>query len=217
VSKACSSGLQQSPVDLPSSPRLGDGATLAFDYHARPTSVSNTGHGVQVSFAEDTAPVATVDGVRLQLLQFHFHTPSEHAVAGTRRDAEVHLVHRDAAGALHVFATLLTAEAGAPPNPVLQQALELAPAAVGAVVPGGLINPVALLPPRGARSHYSYTGSLTTPPCSEAVSWCVFDRPLRVAPAQVLAFMRLVGEQRALALNARPLQALNGRAVRHSL
>jgi carbonic anhydrase len=47
--------------------------------------VINTGHGVQVNFAADSALRTRVGGRTLQLLQFHFHTPSEHALDGDRR------------------------------------------------------------------------------------------------------------------------------------
>ncbi len=39
------------------------------------------------------------DGREWQLLQWHFHAPSEHARGGARQAMEAHLVHRDAEGA----------------------------------------------------------------------------------------------------------------------
>jgi carbonic anhydrase len=56
---------------------------------------------------------------------------------------------------------------------------------------------------------YRYDGSLTTPPCAEGVAWHVMQDIRQASPAQIAAFVNLTHE------NARPLQHLNGREVRH--
>ena len=127
------------------------------------------------------------------------------------------VVHSTEAGQLIVVATLLRATAKAKDNKALDFALRSVPAAEGNVVAGvGLVQPDHLLPPPPRRSaYYAYEGSLTTPPCSESVSWIVMDAPAAVSAAQVLDFQRILGERRTLELNARPLQPANGRIVRH--
>lgn len=52
-------------------------------------------HCLQVNF-EPGNSVAWGDA-QLELLQFHFHTPSEHAWDGQRSAMEAHLVHRNTA------------------------------------------------------------------------------------------------------------------------
>jgi carbonic anhydrase len=41
----------------------------------------------------DAGPEVRLNGIPYDLIQFHFHTPSEHTVNGRRTDMEVHLVH----------------------------------------------------------------------------------------------------------------------------
>jgi carbonic anhydrase len=65
-----------------------------------------------------------------------------------------------------------------------------------------------LLPAR--QSYWAFTGSLTTPPCSEDVRWQVLKTPVEVSPAQLAAFRQLYP------MNARPVQPLNGRTVQAS-
>jgi carbonic anhydrase len=67
------------------------------------------------------------------------------------------------------------------------------------------VDAAALLP--ADRGYYSFKGSLTTPPCSEEVSWYVLKTPVKVEAAQVAAFGKLYP------MNARPTQPLNGRSI----
>jgi carbonic anhydrase len=57
-------------------------------------------------------------------------------------------------------------------------------------------------------SYFTYSGSLTTPPCSENVTWIVLAKPANVSQAQFQSFRRILGN------DFRPLQNLNGRVLR---
>ena len=170
VSKTCAAGSSQSPVDL----RAGDVVAqetrpLAFSYAPSKVTVSNPHGGAQVGFAQGQAPTVVLGERKLELLQFHFHTPSEHALEGSRLAMEAHLVHRDAeTGKLAVLGVLMRADVAASPNACLAAALRYGPQNDADVVDAPvLVNPAALLP--SARTFLEYRGSLTTPPCSEEV------------------------------------------------
>ena len=169
VSKTCAAGSAQSPVDL----RVGDVAAqetraLTFAYAPRAVTVSNPHGGAQVNFAPAQAPTVLLGERKLELVQFHFHTPSEHALDGNRLAMEAHLVHRDAeTGKLAVLGVLMRADAGALPNTALAAALRYGPRGDTVVDAPVQVNPAALLP--AARTFLEYRGSLTTPPCSEEV------------------------------------------------
>lgn len=146
----------------------------------------------------------TLDSRNHELAQIHHHTPSEHTVDGEHADAELHLVHKDATGRLAVLGVLVKEGAA---NPQLQQALDAMPDQHGATAsPGTTFDPAALLP--ADRTTYRYSGSLTTPPCTEGVAWTVFTTPITASAAQIEALENLSGE------NNRPVQDRGDRTLR---
>jgi carbonic anhydrase len=70
---------------------------------------------------------------------------------------------------------------------------------------GVMIDPAQLLPAR--RGYFTYEGSLTTPPCTQGVTWFVMKSPVSVSAEQVSMFGGLYPA------NARPTQPVNGRPV----
>lgn len=199
----CSSGSQQSPIDLATTVDA-DLEELAFDYQPVPLSIVNNGHTIQVNYAPGSSLV--LDGQTYDLLQFHFHDPSEHAVDGSPYPMEAHLVHQNAeTGELAVVGILL--EIG-DENSVLQPIWDNMPEEAGPPVEiaNTEIN-VAELLPADTNSYYRYFGSLTTPPCSETVNWLVLKEPVTVSFQQVEHFAATVGE------NARPVQTVGRRFV----
>nr|WP_198151888.1 carbonic anhydrase family protein [Kibdelosporangium sp. MJ126-NF4]CEL20733.1 Carbonic anhydrase [Kibdelosporangium sp. MJ126-NF4]CTQ89646.1 Carbonic anhydrase (EC 4.2.1.1) [Kibdelosporangium sp. MJ126-NF4] len=143
----------------------------------------------------------TLSGVRYDLLQFHFHTPSEHRFEGRTTPLEMHLVHRNAAGQYLVIGVPLTAGPASTVDRVLSR---LAPEC-GAKVPVGDIDLNTLLPHE--RTSARYNGSLTTYPYSEGVKWFLM-RDKTVSQATISRFQHLFTSG-----NARATQPLNGRTV----
>ena len=187
---------------------------IKFDYgdgDRNSTCVINTGHGtMQVNF-EEGKYTTTVDGRTLNLVQFHFHTPSEHAIDGQHSAMEVHLVHQDVdTGQLNVFGSLM--DGSGQPNAALQACLEEAPHAKDIVAPI-TVDPNTLLPPLSKRTYFNYSGSLTTPPCSEDVNWYVFEHNIQCSPRQVIAFQNYLQNGNSLSMNARPIQPLKNRTI----
>jgi carbonic anhydrase len=203
ASKVCSAGSQQSPIDIGATIRASL-PRLDIAWARRADTIINNGHTIQVNVA-DGSPL-TVARETYKLLQFHFHRPSEHLIGGKRFAMEVHFVHRTASGALGVIGVMMKTGR---PNSVFNKIVTTMPTAAGpAVKADARINPNGLLPAR--RSYFSYAGSLTTPPCSEVVSWMLLTDAIEVADADVAAFARLY------AMNARPVQKPNRRYVLRS-
>ena len=203
---SCKIGHAQSPIDIRTNAVKGEALpAIEFAYKPGPAKIVDNGHTIQVTPAPGDA--ITVDGHRYELVQFHFHKPSEESIDGKRRDMVVHLVHKDDAGKLAVVAVLLKA---GDTNPVIAALWNNLPAHKEGEVElkGVAIDPVDLLP--RDRGYYTFDGSLTTPPCSEGVSWYVLKNPSQVSSGEIARFAR------AYPMNARPLQPLNGRVVRAS-
>jgi carbonic anhydrase len=197
----CGAGTMQSPVDIAGG-FSATGEPIVFDYRLTPLSIVHNGHSVQVNYQPGSG--ITVAGERYELLQFHFHTPSEHAVEGQQAAMEMHLVHKNAAGALAVVGVMM--EAGSE-NPALREIWDRLPIEESAAKTHErvLINARDLLP--ADTGYYRYMGSLTTPPCSEGVNWYVLTHPIQAGIEQVSKFAKAAGP------NNRPLQPKNHRLV----
>ena len=194
-------GSNQSPVDL-SGLVEAKLAPLAIHYQAGGKTVVNNGHTVQVGYAPGST--LQLDGTTFELKQFHFHAPSENLIEGKSYPLEGHLVHVSDKGEIAVVAVMF--EAGKA-NPALAAAWSALPAKVGEIQ--SLKAPLAaeqLLPEN--RDYYRFSGSLTTPPCSEGVRWLVMKQPVEVSQAQIDAFKAVMHHP-----NNRPVQPLNGRVV----
>jgi carbonic anhydrase len=141
------------------------------------------------------------------LKQFHFHHPSEEEIDGKRHDMVAHLVHADQDGNLAVVAVLL--EKGQA-SPLLDELWKSVPPQKEkeVAVDNVQINAADLLP--SDHGYYTFTGSLTTPPCSENVTWFVLKSPNTLSEAELSQFAKLYPH------NARPVQPLNDRSVQES-
>jgi carbonic anhydrase len=199
----CSVGLRQSPIDI----RDGIKVQLdpvQIDYRPSTFRVIDNGHTVQVNLAPGN--VIEVIGRRYELLQFHFHRPSEERINGRQFDMVAHLVHKDAEGRLAVIAVLLDRGSA---HPVVQTVWNNLPLEKGEEIPAkALIDLNVLLPTE--RSYFTYMGSLTTPPCSEGVLWMVMKDPVTISAEQIGVFSRLYP------MNARPIQSASGRLIKES-
>lgn len=195
----CAIGQEQSPVNLTRAIRAEAEAVQLFWNAAADWTVSNNGHTIQVS--TKNGGLMTVDGTDFELAQFHFHTPSEHAIDGRRSPMEVHFVHKSASGALAVVGVMIE---GGGTNGLFEAIMAAAPALEGEAGVG-VRDPGGLLPSQAG--FYRYQGSLTTPPCSETVLWTVMKEPVQVSERQIQAFRQI------FAMNARPLQDVHRRFV----
>ncbi|MDX1555561.1 MAG: carbonic anhydrase family protein [Xanthomonadales bacterium] len=198
---ACAEGKSQSPINVASAVDQ-DLPALSTAYEPGAKNFTNNGHAVQVNY--DAGSTLTIgDSGPYELKQFHFHSPSEHQRDGKNLHAEMHLVHADADGNLAVIGVLIDEGHH---NAKIAELWNDIPGFRGTTNDVPRINVADLLPEDDA--HFAYSGSLTTPPCSEGVSWIIMEQPLTMSIDQVMALKNAIGFE-----NNRPVQALNGRTV----
>lgn len=196
----CKLGQNQSPINIDNVQQPRNSANIEFNYQPTPLSVVNTGHTIQVNYQPGSS--IKIRGDKYELLQFHFHTPSEHTIKGKASALELHLVHRNKKGELAVIGVML--EQGKA-NPVIEQIWQEISQAASNKKSKITINAANLLPIQ--KEFFSYTGSLTTPPCSENVKWNLFIEPIELSKEQIITF------QKFYQVNARPVQPINTRIV----
>lgn len=196
----CERGKNQSPIDLVADIDA-DLPELDFSYTQPGDLIEiNTGHAIQ----EKVKPgnFLQIKGLRYELKQFHFHSPSEHSINGTLHPMEVHLVHQDEDGRYAVVG--LVFEEGEH-NELLDQ-LPSFRRKRGEDPSGDAIDYNLLIADRD--DYFYYNGSLTTPPCTEGVTWIVMKTPIVASAEQIQHYYDLLGFA-----NNRPLQQKNSRFV----
>ena len=206
----CSEGRAQSPVDLVATESLVEGGlvreigepVIDFTERAHVLDLIDNGHTIQVT--SDASLSMWLDGERFELVQFHFHAPSEHTLAGRRFPLESHFVMSNRTGDLAVLGVFYD-EGGHDPafDPILA-ALPDAPGHERHLE--GLDLEIEALKPL-PRQYFRYEGSLTTPPCSEGVRWIVVAEPESMSATQINVLAS------HLRRNNRPLQPRNGREL----
>jgi len=198
---ACDTGRNQSPINIDATidatlkPLKGIQKYTAKD-------IVNNGHTVQASFKEGNMLI--VDDMNFKMKQVHFHAPSENTIQGKPFPLEAHFVHADAKGNLTVIGVMFKegkANAGLEklwaqmPNEVSEPILLKTKVSANEMIPEN-------------RDYYRFSGSLTTPPCSEGVRWIIMKTPMTASKEQIEAFKKAVHHH-----NNRPVQPLNGRVV----
>jgi carbonic anhydrase len=197
----CKLGKHQSPIDIHGAKTV-DLPAIKFNYQPTPLAVIDNGHTIQVNYA----PGSWIDvgGTRYDLVQFHFHKPSEEKIDGKSHAMVAHLVHKNADGKLAVVAVLLD---GGGASATIDTIWKNLPKEKDKqiIVAQTTIDASALLPKD--HGYYTFQGSLTTPPCSEDVTWLVLKTPMRISDDEVARFASIYP------MNARPTQPLNHRLI----
>jgi carbonic anhydrase len=195
----CAKGKAQAPLNI-KGPFEKALFNVAPDYKPGQLKIVNNGHTIQVNVPPGSK--LRIDSKPFELLQFHFHRPSEEHIDGKPSAMVIHFVHKNDAGRLAVLGVLLKE---GNENPGIKALWAHAPAKEGPEIEpeGVMFNPANLLPRE--YEFYSYEGSLTTPPCTEGVRFFILKSHVNVSREQVEAF--------PFKKNARPIQPQNGRAI----
>ncbi len=195
-------GQKQSPIDIQTGLIITTDSLQApvFKYGATPVYIINNGHTVQ--FNVEGEHNVNLNGKEYKLLQFHFHAPSEHTINGQHFPLEVHFVHKHSDNDLAVIGIMFKE---GKENALLASYLDEFPTEKGEFKSNDQIDLSSLLPEN--KSYYHYPGSLTTPPCSEVVSWYVLATPIEASKEQLEKLARILDN------NFRPVMPLNGRII----
>jgi len=204
-------GLLQSPVNILSLETEHGKHTIEYRGGDEAERVLNLGTTVQVGFGRGIT--TEFDGKSYELLQLHFHTPSEHLIDGITYPMEMHLVHSrpgpTSDGPPAYLSISILVRMGKP-NRFLDEFLDAIPNEAGQAANLHDVFLHDMFPPNFdfERIHYyHYRGSLTTPPFTESVDWLVAKEVLQAAPAQIQRINLLEGN------NARHVQALYSREI----
>jgi carbonic anhydrase len=205
INSACAttSTSRQSPIDI--NKVAVDRSLTSLDAELEGTTFTLTNPGYTIKATPATSGTLVLNGTTYTLLQFHFHTLSEHTVKGQHSVMELHAVFQDQNSNLAVIGVMYRIGKA---NPFLAKILSAGlpekttsdPVTVGDL---NLANAFTSL-----SSYYTYPGSLTTPPCSETVTWLVLKQQAELSASQYEEFRKVLGN------DFRPLQAPNGRVVR---
>ena len=210
IFSVCDKGRNQSPIDIAKTssaklPKLRadfSPAKLQIVHHEHIADEINNGHTIQINYTE--GDTLTIGDTNYELIQFHFHAPSEHTIHGKHYPMEVHFVHKSPSGALAVVGVFI--EQGAH-NKAFDPIWENLPKQKGVEshFEHVSVDVDSLLP--HSHKSYRYDGSLTTPPCSEVVNWIVMQSPIQLSKEQIKTFTSIITG------NNRPVQPLNHRVT----
>lgn len=206
----CASSMLQSPINLahanpvegPPLARLGNRGLIGQEQRARVLDLIDNGHTIQI--IADFPMAFDLDEKHYELLQVHFHAPSEHTIDGEHAQLEIHMVNKAVGGHLAVVAALINE---GDYNPVWEPII--------AALPNSLDEPRHLenvdldvsAVPKATGPYYRYSGSLTTPPCSEGVEWIVLAETRSMSAEQMAAMTARLHD------NNRPVQPLGERRL----
>ncbi|XP_008241448.1 PREDICTED: alpha carbonic anhydrase 7-like [Prunus mume] len=224
--KTCKDGKSQSPIDLRDGIATKVNSSLEHfkvSYKPAKAMIENEGPVIAIAWEGDAGSIS-INGTDYILRQCHWHSPSEHSINGRRYDLELHMVHRAKNNNVAVVGFLYKI---GKPNPFLSGVTkEIASMTdVGRDVQLGVIDPRKMKAAqtgfqdakkrkmrKASSKFYRYMGSLTTPPCTEGVTWTINKQVLSVSKSQVKLLQQVVFDYAMM--NARPLQPLNGRDIK---
>ncbi|KAK4799830.1 hypothetical protein SAY86_025195 [Trapa natans] len=208
--KTCKTGMSQSPIDISSRSAiiLRDSNVFQTCYIPGDAIIRNRGHDISVWWELGKAGSILFNGTSYSLQQCHWHSPSEHSIDGSRYDMELHMVHFGPANEIVVISNLYHSGS---PNGFLSHVS----GQIQSLIDKKEEMPIGAVDPRhikeDGKNYYQYTGSLTTPPCSQGITWIINQKVLTVSSDQVDLLRQAVFDYAKE--NARPLQPINGRQV----
>jgi carbonic anhydrase len=198
-------GQSQSPINIVTARTVPGKHKVKFHYQSSNEHVDNLGHTVKVTY--DAGSSLEYDGKSYDLVQFHFHTPSEHLLDGVTYPMEMHLVHAQHDHPEHLLVVGVLFKEGNP-SKLLEKLIVDVPEHAGEHADKEAKLDASSVLEKGD-GYFHYEGSLTTPPYSETVTWLVLDRAHNASAEQIEAMNRIEGN------NARHIQDQHARVIDH--
>lgn len=195
--KECAVGTHQSPIDLSRYQSKKLDQKITINYNDESTEVVNNGHTIKEKFHGNN--YIQVDKQKYFLKQLHFHTHSEHSLEGVYYPAEVHFVHANQKGELLVLGIFIEINSQTKNEFGFFKNIEKGKST---------IKLSKIMELNGA--HYFYTGSLTTPPCTENVKWVILDKHISLNYQQIKPFKKYYQH------NYRPINNIKDHHLYHS-
>ncbi|NOZ46934.1 MAG: carbonic anhydrase family protein [Chlorobi bacterium] len=193
-------GKHQSPIDIKNAKINSILKPPEFNY--KPANIHIVNNDLTVLFKVNSDCFVHYNSKKYKLLQFHFHSHSEHTVNGKYYPLEIHFVHKAAKNDLLVIGVFVDT---GNKNHFFQEWLNKIPKANKEYKSNQKFDALQLIPDN--KTYYLYSGSLTTPPCSEIVNWLVFSKSLTATQYQLNYFASILKN------NFRPLMLLNNRKI----
>ncbi|KAJ6560004.1 alpha carbonic anhydrase [Mycena capillaripes] len=202
---ACRLGTKQSPIVLNGNTTVIKSAPIVDIHPLNSTQLLNLGSTLEVVMPKGVGSI-TFNGKRSNLKQFHFHTPSEHRINEEHYPLEMHLVHQAGDGSIIVLGVLFELTENGTTTSLLTSVLQNLRnvTAPGTTTLTGPLNFGPLAAAVTAGPWYQYVGSLTSPPCTEGVTFLILAKPL---PLDVATYNAM---KRVLKFNARYTQNILG-------
>ena len=206
-------GFEQSPINIISTADESGQHSITLYFKDEVSKIENLGHTVQLDFAEGST--ITQDDTTFNFKQTHFHTPSEHLIDGMTFPMEMHIVNimpNEDKNATPQYLVIGVLFKEGKENKFIADFLDAIPKEekTSAELKAGTVKLSDLfgaIPTELKGHHYSYRGSLTTPPYTESVRWYITKHIFEASAAQIEAINKVEGN------NARHVQASYGRVV----
>jgi carbonic anhydrase len=206
-------GLIQSPINILSDQTSSGWHNVTLNFSGEINTVENLGHTVQLNF--EPGNTITFDNKVFEFKQLHFHTPAEHLIDGITYPMEMHVVNTlkdQPEGETPEYLVLAFLVKMGKENTFVdrfidqipEEAQEAAPIDLNAVKESALFSDSLS---SVGNAYYYYKGSLTTPPYTESVNWCVLKKIFEASPEQIKRINEIEGD------NARHIQAQRERKV----
>ncbi len=203
----CATGKQQSPINITQKGTKASENEIDFHYTTDTFSRVLDGHDFSVEVLPGSNEYIIFNGDKYKLQGLHFHAPAEHQIDRITYPLEVHFIHTNSQGKLLVVGVFFKEgkenknlqKLFAGPLPPLDKSHTNMQNKV-------VFDPAQLIPKDSG--YYIYSGSLTTPPCTEGVTWLVMKKILNASTEQLDFFRHQIIDH-----NARPVQPLNQRTI----